>query len=172
MANNIDEDSTQYLQAELLNTIPMQSSSMVLHTDTEIVYNHKQAAPVSYIYDHNQARPSTSVDLTKAFSTYKKQESVFQTWNPLRAPDKRRIISEQSFTRPLVTLESRKAVSQLQEINEVSDVKICGSYMANKIPLLDAAVESSVEIARQLGVAIPWQKNETLSHSADSTSFA
>ena len=172
LTNNTEDGSSQYLQAELLNTIPMQSSSMVLHTDTEIVYNHKQAAPVSYIYDQDKTRPSTSVDLTKAFSTYKKQQPVFQTWNPLKIPKAEKVISEQSFTRPLVTLKSREAVSQLQRINEVSDIKICGSYMANKIPLLDAAVESSVEIARQLGVAIPWQKSEAVTPSTQSSSFA
>ncbi len=32
--------------------------------------------------------------------------------------------------------------------------------MANKIPLLDAAVESSVNIAEQLGCTIPWRKSK------------
>ena len=157
LANGCDADSIQFEQSNLLSAIPMQSSSMILHTDTDIVYNQQQAAPVSYIVDQALPRPSTSVDLTKAFSTYQLQQPVFQTWNALKNPKPEHIISEQSFTRPLVSLESRDAVLQLQRLNQQSHIKICGSFMANKIPLLDAAVESSVEIARQLGASIPWQ---------------
>jgi predicted NAD/FAD-binding protein len=156
LANGCDADSIQFKQSDLLSAIPMQTSSMILHTDTDIVYNQQQAAPVSYIVDQSLPRPSTSVDLTKAFSTYQFQQPVFQTWNAIKTPKPEHIISEQYFTRPLVSLKSRDAVLQLQLLNQQSDIKICGSFMADKIPLLDAAVESSVEIARQLGVSIPW----------------
>jgi len=146
------------LQSTLLGDIPIQSSTMVLHTDTELVYDAKKAAPVSYIIDKTAQRPSTSVDLTKAFSTYKGQAPVYQTWNILKAPKQSKIISQADFTRPLVTLKSRQSVAQLLKHNHSSAIKICGSYMANKIPLLDAAVESSVKIARQLDCIIPWHK--------------
>lgn len=160
-------------QAKLLTSIPMQFSSMVLHTDTSIVHHQNQASPVSYIVDESLPRPSTSVDLTKAFSTYKDQQPVFQTWNVIKQPKASSIIAQQSFTRPLVTLESRVAVAKLQNLNAHSAIKICGSYMANKIPLLDAAVESSVEIAKQLGCTIPWHKTDckprdNLAHDSDS----
>ncbi len=149
------------LQSTLLGDIPIQSSTMVLHTDTELVYDAKKAAPVSYIIDKTAQRPSTSVDLTKAFSTYKGQAPVYQTWNILKAPKQSEIISQADFSRPLVTLKSRQSVVQLLEHNHTSAIKICGSYMANKIPLLDAAVESSVKIARQLDCIIPWHKELT-----------
>jgi len=144
-------------QSQLLNNIPMQSSTMVLHTDTELVYNQQQASPVSYIVDKKLSRPSTSVDLSKAFSTYAQQAPVFQTWNIIKAPQPGTVINSSDFTRPLVTLNSRESVAQLLEINKSSRIKICGSYMANKIPLLDAAVESSVKLARQLDCDIPWE---------------
>lgn len=159
-ASQQNEGSVQRQQAKLLASIPMQYSSMVLHTDTSIVNQQDQASPVSYIVDESQSRPSTSVDLTKAFSTYKDQQPVFQTWNVIKPPKASSIIAQQSFTRPLVTLESRVAVAQLQSLNVKSHIKICGSYMANKIPLLDAAVESSVDIAKQLGCIIPWQQTD------------
>jgi len=146
-------------QSKLLSNIPMQSSTMVLHTDTELVYDQQQASPVSYIVDKKLSRPSTSVDLSKAFSTYAQQAPVFQTWNVIKAPQPHKVINSSDFTRPLVTLNSRESVAQLLDINQSSRIKICGSYMANKIPLLDAAVESSVKLARQLNCDIPWDKS-------------
>jgi predicted NAD/FAD-binding protein len=147
--------SIQMQQAELLGRIPMQSSSMTLHTDSSVVFHHKKSAPVSYIVNGDES--STSVDLTKAFSTYRQQQPVYQTWNATTPLKPECIISEQDFTRPLVTLDSRQAVSRLRQLNQSSSIKIVGSYMVNKIPLLDAAVESSVEIAQQLGCDIPWE---------------
>ncbi|MFT6260892.1 MAG: putative NAD/FAD-binding protein [Bermanella sp.] len=159
LSTNLDSElkSIQSQQAMLLARIPMQSSSMTLHTDTSVVYNHKKAAPVSYIV--NGKASSTSVDLTKSFSTYSLQQSVYQTWNSNTPINPDRIISQQQFTRPLVTLESRQAVASLKQLNQGSPIKIVGSYMANKIPLLDAAVESSVDVAQQLGCEIPWIKS-------------
>lgn len=145
-------------QSTLLSDIPIQSSTMVLHTDTQLVYDAKKAAPVSYIIDTTAPRPSTSVDLTKAFSTYKGQAPIYQTWNIIKAPKQNSVISQAEFTRPLVTLKSRQSVAALLKHNHTSAIKICGSYMANKIPLLDAAVESSVKIAQQLNCIIPWHE--------------
>ena len=146
-------------QSQLLSAIPMQSSTMVLHTDIDLVYGQQHASSVSYIFDENSPLPSTTVDLSKALSTYAQQAPVFQTWNILKAPKKDSVINQSDFTRPIVTLSSRESVAQLLDINKTSNIKICGSYMANKIPLLDAAVESSVQVARQLSCDIPWESS-------------
>ena len=148
-------DATQQ-QSKLLKRIPLEISTMVLHTDTNLVSELGKNSPVSYLYSKSEPRAATTVDLTKAFSTYAQQHPVFQTWHPIKQPSVDSIIQQAQFSRPLVTLDSRKAVKQLQRLNEVSPIKICGSYMANRFPLLDAAVESSVTIARQFGVDIPW----------------
>lgn len=150
-------------QAQLLKCIPMEMSSMVLHTDKSLVSNARHTSPVSYLLSDNESRAATTVDLTKAFSTYKHQQPVFQTWHPIKQPKAETVIAQADFSRPLVTLDSRKAVAKLQHLNIQSPVKICGSYMANRFPLLDAAVESSVAMARQMGVAIPWESVSTQS---------
>jgi hypothetical protein len=109
------------------------------------------------------------VDLSNAFSTYSQQAPVFQTWNTLTAPRPDTVINSADFTRPLVTLNSRESVAKLLEINKTSRIKICGSYMANKIPLLDAAVESSVKLARQFDCVIPWDKHDKTGGENDTT---
>jgi len=144
-------------QSALLKRIPMETSRMVLHTDTNLISNTKRASPESYLLADSESRAATTVDLTKAFSSYQDQQPVFQTWHPIKQPAPSSVIAQADFTRPLVTLDSREAVAELQALNTHSRVKICGSYMANRFPLLDAAVESSVTMARQMGVEIPWE---------------
>lgn len=146
-------------QSDCLAKIPMAYSNMVLHTDDSLIFNKHRASPVSYLLAEGEDRAATTVDLTKAFTTYAQQQSVYQTWHPIKQPDPEKVICEAQFSRPLVTLESRKAVQALQEMNQEGPIKICGSYMANRFPLLDAAVESSVTLARIMGANIPWQLN-------------
>lgn len=157
VACKILSNSESTTQAKLLGAIPIQASTMVLHTDSEQVYHAQKASPVSYILNNAHNRPSTSVDLTKAFSSYQGLDPIYQTWNPIKAPDEKHVLNRAHFTRPLVTLQSRQSVAQLMEYNQTSAIKICGSYMVNKIPLLDAAVASSVNIAKQMGCTIPWE---------------
>jgi len=145
-------------QGDLLAAIPLERSTMVLHTDSNLVFDGKRCSPVSYLYSHTECRAATTVDLTQAFSTYKKQAPVYQTWHPIIQPDPESILCQASFTRPLVNLETRDVVQQLQALNQNGAIKICGSYMTNKFPLLDAAVESSIEVARLMGAQIPWEK--------------
>ena len=70
-----------------------------------------------------------------------------------------RELARVDFTRPTVTRDSREAVRALQasQSQPGNRLWLCGSYMAEKIPLLEAAVDSSVAVAEQLGATIPWR---------------
>lgn len=146
---------------ELLQQVEFESSNMVVHTDTSILPKARvKHSPVSYILPNEGERPEVSVDLSKAIEKYQHQESVFQTWNPLREFKEDSVLADIKFTRPIVSLESRAALTELKEKQFSSDNRLwfCGSFMADKIPLLDAAVDSSVMIAEHLAVDIPWKK--------------
>jgi len=144
----------------LLNRIPFERSSMSVHTDQQILpAPAKGLSPVSYHVPHGSSRAEVSVDLTKAIARLSGQETVFQTWNPMRRIAPNRELARVHFTRPTVTRDSREAVRALQasQSQPGNRLWLCGSYMAEKIPLLEAAVESSVAVAEQLGAAIPWR---------------
>ena len=144
----------------LLNRIPFERSSMSVHTDQQILpAPAKGLSPVSYHVPHGSSRAEVSVDLTKAIARLSGQETVFQTWNPMRRIAPNRELARVDFTRPTVTRDSREAVRALQasQSQPGNRLWLCGSYMAEKIPLLEAAVESSVAVAEQLGAAIPWR---------------
>lgn len=144
----------------LLDRIPFERSSMSVHTDQEILpAPGKGLSPVSYHVPRDGSRAEVSVDLTKAIARLSGQKTIFQTWNPMRRISPNRELARVDFTRPTVTRDSRKAVIALHESQNQRGNRLwlCGSYMAEKIPLLEAAVDSSVVVAEHLGAAIPWK---------------
>jgi predicted NAD/FAD-binding protein len=144
----------------LLNRIPFEQSSMSVHTDEDILpAPAKGLSPVSYHVPRGSSRAEVSVDLTKAIARLSGQETIFQTWNPMRRIAPNRELARVDFTRPTVTRDSRKAVIALRESQNQPGNRLwlCGSYMAGKIPLLEAAVDSSVAVAERLGATIAWK---------------
>lgn len=149
-------------QKLLLESVPVERSEMSVHTDSGLLPNARsKLSPVSYYIPNRLQRPEVTVNLTQAFTRYSQVENIYQTWNPIRQPVEGSELARVSFTRPTVTLESRAAIKKLRQHQQKSNNQLwfCGSYMADKIPLLDAAVDSSVSIAKSLGVSIPWESN-------------
>lgn len=149
-------------QQAWLRQVPFETSTMMVHTDSGFLPQQgKGCSAVSYcLPPQGEQRPQVSVDLTKAIPRYRQQGTVFQTWHPTFEPGAGQLLAKVAFTRPLVTLESRAAMQQLrQQQQQQCDNRLwfCGSYLADKVPLLDAAVDSSVAVAEALGVEIPWQ---------------
>ena len=145
----------------LLEAIPFEKSVMSVHTDTDILpYSKDSVSPVSYYLPKNESCAEVSVDLTKAIPRLRGQGTIFQTWNPIQPIAANKELARVEFTRPTVTKESRIAVAKLRKHHQEKENRLwlCGSYLADKIPLLEAAVDSSVAIAERLGATIPWKK--------------
>lgn len=147
-------------QRKLLETVPFESSEMSVHTDHGLLPAPVETlSPVSYHIPDNHDRAEVTVNLTRTIARLGQQDTVFQTWNPIREPDPAKELARVSFTRPTVNLSSRKAMSSLRDYHHQQGNRLwfCGSYVTDKIPLLDAAVDSSVAVAEQLGVEAPWK---------------
>lgn len=145
---------------ERLSKVPVEQSVMSVHTDADILpKSNSDLSPVTYHVPLQAERAEVSVDLTKAIARLSGQKSVFQTWNPMQKIAANKELARVNFTRPAVTIESRIAVAELRDQNQLPGNKLwlCGSYMTEKIPLLEAAVDSAINVAENLGVAIPWQ---------------
>jgi predicted NAD/FAD-binding protein len=154
--------------AALLRRIPFERSVMRVHTDARVLPRAWSfgLSPVTYHLPKDAPRPEVTVDMTRAFSTYRRQRRVFQTWNPLRDVRDERVLAEATFTRPLVTHDSRRAASELRraqcEGELAPDLLFCGAYMGDRVPLLEAAVESAVDAATRLGARAPWSETIAL----------
>ena len=147
-------------QKELLEQIPFERSEMSVHTDDDLMpETGTSLSPVTYHIPEGGKRSQVSVDLTKAIDRLRGQQSIFQTWNPIRDIAANRELARVTFTRPAVTLSSRKAVRKLKAMQNALDNRLwfCGSYMTEKIPLLEAAVDSATSVATALQLPIPWQ---------------
>ena len=150
--------------AALLRRIPFERSVMRVHTDTRVLPRAWSwgLSPVTYHLPKDAPRPEVTVDMTQAFSTYRRQRRVFQTWNPLRDVRDDHVLAEATFTRPLVTHDSRRAATELRRAqcdgDVAPDLLFCGAYMGDRVPLLEAAVESAVDAAMRLGARAPWSE--------------
>lgn len=157
-------DSAEPTLAALLRRIPFERSLMRVHTDASVLPRAwgPWLSPVTYHLPKDAPRPEVTVDMTQAFSTYKRQQRVFQTWNPLRPVRQDAVLAEATFTRPLVTRDSRRAAAELRRHQSegpvAPDLLFCGAYMGDRVPLLEAAVESAVAAAERLGARAPWSE--------------
>lgn len=145
----------------LLEQVAFEPSTMVAHTDTDLLPRSRlPLSPVTYHLIPGAPRPEVTVDLSKAFPTFRGQDPVFQTWNPIREARAGHRLAEAHFTRPVVTHQSRQAMAQLRALQARDDLGLwfCGSYVADRVPLLEAAACSAVDVARQLGATIPWDR--------------
>ena len=147
----------QYLQQ-----VPVESSVMMVHQDASFLPRTAcRVSPVSYFTPAGSQRPQISVDLSKSIRRFRSDKSLFQTWHPIYRPPAEKILAEISFTRPCITHASRDAIHTLclAQKQPGNRLWLCGSYMTpDKIPLLDAAVTSALEVAAALGVSAPWLK--------------
>ena len=158
-------ESAEPTLAALLRRVPFERSVMRVHTDASVLPRAwgPWLSPVTYHLPQGAPRPEVTVDMTRAFSTYKRQQRVFQTWNPLRPVREEDVLAEARFTRPLVTHDSRRAAAELRRHQSdgpvVPDLLFCGAYMGDRVPLLEAAVESAVAAAVRLGARAPWSES-------------
>ena len=144
---------------KLLNKIPYERSEVVVHGDIGLI-PHKQQdrAPVNFLLDSDQDKPMASIWLNAIYPSLKGRSPLFQTWNPILEPKSETVVGRSHFERPLVNLESLRAIKSLNKLHKETDRQIwyCGSYAMPGIPLLESAVQSAMSIAESLGADTPW----------------
>ena len=145
-------------RCRLLASIPVTESRMQLHTDSSLLPPSKlPLAPVTYYLPGDERRPEATVDLAKAIDHLNGGPAILQVWNPLREPALNHLLADVTFSRPLVTLNSRQAATQLRQQSADQRILLTGSYLCDGIPLLDGAVESSLRVAALIGSSRHWQ---------------
>lgn len=143
-----------------LKTIAYERSEVLVHSDTNLAPGYKRnSPPVLFEIDDQHDKPMASICLNQLYPALENAQPLFQTWNPLREPHPESLIGRAFFERPAVTLESLASIKRLSELQRSTDNVIwySGSYAKPGIPLLESALQSSMDIAVHLGVDIPWQ---------------
>lgn len=145
--------------SRLLAKIIYERSEVVVHGDTRVAppENHHKSA-VNFLVDPAHDKPMASIWLNKIYPELKNQPPLFQTWNPLIEPKASTILGRAHFERPIVSLESLKAIKALRELHRERNRQLwfCGSYASEGVPLLESAVQSAMTISAHLGCSAPW----------------
>ena len=80
---------------------------------------------------------------------------VIVTLNPGRRPQADLIIDEHSFTHPIFDQKAIEAQSQVPSIQGQDGLWFCGAYQ--RYGFHEDGLLSAVNVAKQMGVSIPWQ---------------
>ncbi|MGK0247412.1 MAG: putative NAD/FAD-binding protein [Oleispira sp.] len=145
--------------ADHLKQIKFATSEMVVHRDISIYPRPwQELSPVCYSVDKDQQRPMATVCLNKSMPSVKECLPVFQTWNPTTSIEPEKTLARVTFERPVMSFETLRHIKDIQGSMDNADNRIwfCGSYLGGGIPLLEAGVRSSLQVANKLGVKTPW----------------
>ena len=85
----------------------------------------------------------------------KKNEPVFQTWNPIFEPKPEKVFKAVPMERAVVSLENQNLIKELNVLHQLPSRKVffCGSYAAPGVPLLESAVRSAIKVVHHLGLS-------------------
>lgn len=154
----------------VLGQFNYEPSQVVVHTDERLAPRGgpSQWAPVNFIANDYGSTPMATIWLN-SIQDLPGQQAVFQTWNPIRAPEPNKILSQAAFERPVVTAQSMAALSDLTALHSEPNRRVwyCGSYASRGIPLLESAADSAFEVAEKLGCQRPRGRNSSSSSMPD-----
>jgi len=115
------------------------------------MYNPKEIAQATHWMNYND----TSSDINSNVFT-----PILQTTSPLFIPSSNsKVYSISHLERAIVNLTSQKSIQKIQkEFQGKFGIWFVGSWLTQGIPLLEACVEGAVDVVKQLGVELPWEK--------------
>ena len=81
---------------------------------------------------------------------------LFQTWNPIIDPAPELEMRRITFERPVVKLETLKAMAQLEKLQGRGNIYFCGAYALRAIPLQENGTACARKIGELMGIECPW----------------
>lgn len=141
---------------QCLSAIRFDHGELVVHRDTRFMPADRR----DWSALHYQMRP----DLSEAMFTVwvnpvenslgNDDPPVFQTWNPLFAPDPQKVIVRVPLARAVVHGGTASALQGLSDLHGEPGRQLffCGSWAYPGVPLLESAVRSAIAVVQRLGL--------------------
>jgi len=149
-------------EKEMLSSFTYEPCEVVIHSDDSLMPPRRADwGAINFIVDPNHQYPYSTGWMNGMHPDLKPDAPpIFHTLNPQVEIDPKKEIDRAWFERPIVTQQSLAALDTLNQLHREADrnVWFIGSYAAYGIPLQESAVKSSVNVAHQLGVRIPWER--------------
>lgn len=161
-------------ERDILGAFRFQTNRAVLHGDSGLMpQSHKLWASWNYIASKNNTKKNNNI---AAFGEAKQALSVTYWMNRLQnirldvplfislnpppayalAPQK--IYAEMTYTHPMFDYATHKAQKRLPNIQGKAGLYFCGAW--TRWGFHEDGVVSAIAVAQQLGVAVPWVKEE------------
>ena len=138
----------------VLSAFEYEKSRVVMHTDTRLAPSSRTNwSPVNFVHDGRDRAPMATIWMNAVQPELRKLDRpLFQTWNPVIDPRDEQILSDATFERPLVNLQTQAAIESLIRLHDKPGRRVwfCGSYAAQGVPLLESATRSAMDVARRI----------------------
>lgn len=143
----------------LLKQFQFEAGELVIHTDSTVMPpRRKDWSVLSYMMDRKFTKQQFTVWMNAVEPTLVGKEAVFQTWRPVMPIDPKKVVSTVQLSRAVVNAKTIELNSELQHRQKASDRKVyfCGSWSCDGLPILESAVTSAMQIAKNLGAPLPF----------------
>ncbi|MBF7682564.1 FAD-dependent oxidoreductase [Acinetobacter sp. B5B] len=143
----------------LLKQFKFEEGDLVIHTDTTVMPpRRKDWSVLSYMMDRPFTKQQFTVWMNAVEPSLVGKEAVFQTWRPVMPIDKKKIVSSVKLSRAVVNWQTIELNAELQRRQKATDRKVyfCGSWSCDGLPILESAVTSAMQIAKNLGAPLPF----------------
>lgn len=155
-AINMIQDPDQ-LQASVIGSFRYQENKVVVHSDESFMPARKKCwASWVYLNDgEKDDNPSVSLSYwMNNLQTLNTDVPVLLTLNPGRIPDAGLIYDEHIFYHPVFDEKAIRAQCGIDDIQGKNRLWFCGAYQ--RYGFHEDGIWSAVNVARKLGVTIPW----------------
>lgn len=146
-------------ERDLLHRIEFDNGELITHTDTNLMPKRREDwTPLNYLMDTQLQQNMFTVWVNPVEPSLTGSPPIFQTWNslvPLRPECVLSRIPLQRAVQSTKTVETLAALAKLQD-GPHRRIYFCGSWAAPGVPLLESAVRSAINIARQFAIEVPW----------------
>lgn len=141
----------------VLGAFQYQANRAILHTDAKLM-PRRRSAWSAWNYLTNETRVGAeAVSVTYWMNCLQRIDQgppLFVSLNPLREPHPDTVIADIDYSHPVFDHSAVDAQQRLGELQGHGGVWFCGSYWGYGFH--EDALRSSVTLARQLGVELPW----------------
>lgn len=145
-------------ELEVVGGIDYQQNEMVLHSDVSFMQKRRHSWS-SWVYlSESQSDESNTVSLSywmNNLQNLRTEEPIIVTLNPGRQPDPKTIYDKHTFYHPVFNQKAIHAQQKLDDIQGMDRIWFAGAWQ--RYGFHEDGLLSAVNIAKKLGVHIPWK---------------
>ncbi len=159
----LGDDAVFQREREILRQFEYEHVEVVVHTDESFMpAEASHRACFNFFSNAAGTESMCTMWMNRFYPERSFVGNVYQTIRPFRAPTPEHVIAVAAMQRPIVNVQTLRAVSQLLALpTERRHVWFCGSYAAAAVPLLESGVVSAKQVVAEIEKIRTRQKPRT-----------